>query len=260
LNVEELKELDAQTGLLDSLLILPPAVNRLGAAGRRQAADDALAAIGAIVEGLHPTAEIDSLTELIALNASVRPEKAARLYFNLAPKARLIKAIIQMLIGTSTAYFLIERLYFNAAPHPVTCDLGGKFLTPAPAPGAAAVKPEPLNLHQLCLPPAKDILFLIASGLAAAAVIELAYTLFTDGPDEALDPLLLGLSATILFQFASLDSFQVGQSVGLLLSSFALFVLFLVRALFIDDSTVARRSGFIAATRRSLGKLIGRRR
>ena len=39
----------------------------------------------------------------------------------------------------------------------------------------------------------------IAPALAVAAAIELAYTLFTPGPDEALEPLMLGLSSGILF-------------------------------------------------------------
>jgi len=38
-----------------------------------------------------------------------------------------------------------------------------------------------------------------AAGLAAAAAIELAYALYTPGPDEALDPLILGVSSTFLF-------------------------------------------------------------
>ena len=42
-------------------------------------------------------------------------------------------------------------------------------------------------------------------GLAAAAALELAYTLFTPGPDEALDPLMLGLSATILLKLAAIE-------------------------------------------------------
>jgi hypothetical protein len=44
-----------------------------------------------------------------------------------------------------------------------------------------------------------EIFSVTAAGLAAAAVIELAYALYTPGPDEALDPLILGVSSTFLF-------------------------------------------------------------
>jgi hypothetical protein len=37
-------------------------------------------------------------------------------------------------------------------------------------------------------PDDKLVLELIAKALALAAAVELAYTLFTDGPDEAIDP------------------------------------------------------------------------
>jgi hypothetical protein len=46
----------------------------------------------------------------------------------------------------------------------------------------------------------------IGIGLAAAAALELAYTLFTDGPDEALDPLMLGLASTLLLKLAGLTA------------------------------------------------------
>src|SRR4051794_18974532 len=53
-------------------------------------------------------------------------------------------------------------------------------------------------------------------GLAAAAALELSYTLFTDGPDEALDPLMLGLSSTLLLNVAGLSSPPTWSQAGVL--------------------------------------------
>jgi hypothetical protein len=44
-----------------------------------------------------------------------------------------------------------------------------------------------------------DVFAITAAGLAVAAAFELAYTLYTPGPDEALNPLLLGVSSAFLF-------------------------------------------------------------
>jgi hypothetical protein len=56
----------------------------------------------------------------------------------------------------------------------------------------------------------------IGIGLAAAAAIELAYTLFTDGPDEALDPLMLGLASTLLLKLSGLTGALSLSQVGAL--------------------------------------------
>jgi hypothetical protein len=75
----------------------------------------------------------------------------------------------------------------------------------------------------------------IGVGLAAAAVIELAYTLFTPGPDEALDPLMLALAATLLAQVASLEGTPtVGKVASLLLQGVLLAVLFAIRLMLVE--------------------------
>ncbi len=78
----------------------------------------------------------------------------------------------------------------------------------------------------------------IASALAVAAAIELAYTLFTPGPDEALEPLMLGLSAGILFLITenSNDKLSVAvQFSAVLLGVLALGALFIIRNRFLHD-------------------------
>jgi hypothetical protein len=67
----------------------------------------------------------------------------------------------------------------------------------------------------------------IGIALAAAAVVELAYTLFTPGPDEALDPLMLGLAAALLLLVGGLDSgVGVDRAAALLLLGVLLAGLF----------------------------------
>lgn len=70
----------------------------------------------------------------------------------------------------------------------------------------------------------------ISIGLAAAAALELAYTLFTPGPDEALDPLMLALSATLLLKLTQLASpVSMGEALALLLLGLLLAALFATR-------------------------------
>jgi hypothetical protein len=81
------------------------------------------------------------------------------------------------------------------------------------------------------------IVQLIAYALAIAAAIELAYTLFTPGPDEALDPLMLGLSSGILLLITNTDNNQssITQFSGVLIGVIALAALFLIRHYLLDD-------------------------
>lgn len=75
----------------------------------------------------------------------------------------------------------------------------------------------------------------IAAALAVSAAIELAYTLFTPGPDEAIDPLMLGLSSGLLIISAKLHERPVPLGVALLLGVVGLGVLFAIRHRFIND-------------------------
>lgn len=68
----------------------------------------------------------------------------------------------------------------------------------------------------------------IATALAISAAVELAFTLFTDGPDEALDPLMLGLSAALLLTLGKLK-LDWTSGLAVLLLVLALAVLFCIR-------------------------------
>jgi hypothetical protein len=78
-------------------------------------------------------------------------------------------------------------------------------------------------------PSATTSVKVIAYALAVAAAIELAYTLFTPGPDEALDPLMLGLSSGILLLITAGGVPVVAQFSGVLIGVVALAALFLIR-------------------------------
>ena len=85
--------------------------------------------------------------------------------------------------------------------------------------------------QQFCyfIPPANIAFQIIASALAAATVIELAYTLFTPGPDEALDPVLLAIASALLFQLGKVDTFHWQDGLTVLMYAIALGALFVVR-------------------------------
>jgi hypothetical protein len=82
------------------------------------------------------------------------------------------------------------------------------------------------------------VLAIIATTLAVAAALELAYTLFTPGPDEAIDPLMLGLSSILLYLISTLTSLTWTAGVSILLFAITLGLLFAIRKKFIDDSDV----------------------
>jgi len=114
-----------------------------------------------------------------------------------------------MLIGLWALYELGRQFYWSRA-HP-SCAPGGH--------------------HGFCygIPQSYDVLNLTGDALAAAAAVELVYTLFTKGPDEALDPLMLGLSAAALLSLGSVTGFKVSDGVTLILYSAALAILFIIK-------------------------------
>jgi hypothetical protein len=84
----------------------------------------------------------------------------------------------------------------------------------------------------------KHALVIISVSLAVAASLELAYTLFTPGPDEAVDPLILGISAVFLYLASGLGSLTWTGGVSVVLFAVTLGILLAVRQRFIDDDDV----------------------
>jgi hypothetical protein len=133
--------------------------------------------------------------------------RADHLYAWIAPRARLLKAVVQMLIGAFAVVDLGTQMW-------------NKHIWWRPG-----------------FPPADTSLGLIGSALAAATVVELAYTLFTDGPDEVLDPLMLGITTFVIIELGMPSAHITwGTGLGLLLSTIALGALFTIRQRFIEDT------------------------
>ena len=131
--------------------------------------------------------------------------KGGRLYAWIAPKAKPLKALIQMAI----AVLAVTRLgaYMWHGHH----WWGPRFTS-------------------------VDVsLELIGRALAAATVVELAYTLFTDGPDEVLDPLMLGISSFLIIELGRAH-ITWGTGLALLLTAITLGLLFAIRQRFIEDT------------------------
>jgi len=102
-------------------------------------------------------------------------------------------------------------------------------------------------------------LVVIAVSLAVAASLELAYTLFTPGPDEAIDPLMLGISAVFLYIVSKQDNLTWTAGISVVLFAVTLAVLFWIRQRFIDDSDVkkdqsARRASLESEVEEAMGK------
>lgn len=75
---------------------------------------------------------------------------------------------------------------------------------------------------------------LVARALAYSAGVDLAYMLFTPGPDEAIEPLILGLASAILFSISNISDIadlELAKEIGLYV--LILFFLFFMKALFI---------------------------
>jgi hypothetical protein len=64
--------------------------------------------------------------------------------------------------------------------------------------------------------------------------VELAYTLFTEGPEEAVEPVIMGLAAAMLLGFSKLSSIDVLAGIGAIAFVIALAGLFLIRHYFVQ--------------------------
>lgn len=134
------------------------------------------------------------------------------LYKWLRPWAYTVKILLQMLIGFGTALTLVVKLITAQFPTLLCCLTG------------AYAYIEFLRGHPLQI---------VGYALAASAGIELAYMLFTPGPDEAIEPLLLGFAAAILLVISveNVATYQIAVTVFVFTICVAL--LFWVRREFI---------------------------
>jgi hypothetical protein len=164
---------------------------------RRLARDSVGALVKGAASGLPGAAEVEPRKRSSPARTN-HSEREPDVYSAVEDHARNVKAVLQMIIGVVAV-----------------CVVGWHFLE------------VPIHsTHQ-----ATSLLIDgIGVGLAAAAVLELAYTLFTSGPDEALDPLMLAVAAALLIQLAGLDGTpSPGKASALLLQGLLLAALFATR-------------------------------
>ena len=141
---------------------------------------------------------------------SFRRAPGGSLYREARPWAHGAKVVLQMLVGIGAVVDIVWHVIHSVAHH-----TGPALLVPSPA----------------------GIIGVIAYALAVAAAIELAYTLFTPGPDEALDPLMLGLSSGVLLLITDTNKHYsvTAQYSGVLIGVIALAALFLIRRYLLHD-------------------------
>jgi hypothetical protein len=76
---------------------------------------------------------------------------------------------------------------------------------------------------------------LVGIALAYSSGFELAYTLFTAGPDEAVEPVIMGLAAAMLLGFSKLEKIDLLAGCGAVAFVLALAGLFIVRQRFLNS-------------------------
>jgi hypothetical protein len=149
-----------------------------------------------------------AVSHFLGFEVSEPPSLGAKIYAACQPHAYVVKIILQMLIGIGAVAGLGLALYFaQDGYHGIDTWKSAAELS----------------------------IGVITAALSAAGAVELAYTLYTPGPDEALDPLMLGLSAGILLVITRSDIPVGWQFLGVILGIFSLWALFRIRQRFIDS-------------------------
>lgn len=89
------------------------------------------------------------------------------------------------------------------------------------------------DLHLIKYILSTSVLALVSQAVMVSAAIELAYMLFTPGPDEAVDPLILCIAGTALLVMSDENSAKTDSmlydSIAVLLFAISLAILFYLR-------------------------------
>ena len=146
-------------------------------------------------------------------------QQPAAMYARYGPHAEKIKISLQMIVGVILTAFIIVYIIYRASYAIVL-----------------AIFPT-LHIPLLDVSP----LTIVGVALAISTAFELAYTLFTDGPDEAVNPVITGVAAGILLLISPNLAFSGAGAVALL--ALALVVLFILKAFFIENKEWIHRLG-----------------
>ena len=129
------------------------------------------------------------------------------------PRILRCKIVFQMAIGTTIALLLVIKALSHSAY------LHDFFELNLPVPAQLAWEHKTLEI--------------VAKGLAYSAGVDLAYMLFTPGPDEAFEPVVLALASGVIL-LASEEAIRWEQSVGALVLSIAIGVVWAVKKKLFD--------------------------
>ena len=153
-------------------------------------------------------------------------ETPANLYDFFAPHFFDLKVLLQMLIGIGIMILLLAKILYL-----FDVVILEKF-----------VKYKTLEI--------------VSRGLAYAAGIELGYMLFTPGPDEAIEPLILGLSSALILAISKIEELKLYQATSLIFFILGLGILFIIRRLFINkENNKEKKVGFLTRLLKCLQSL-----
>lgn len=145
-----------------------------------------------------------------------------RLYRRTGPYAHWIRTFFQMLTGAIVTALLIMKGFYLIGLFSVS---GSLLLV--------------MNMPTLQM---------VADALMFSAGFELAFMLFTPGPDEAIEPVILGLAAAVLIVVSD-ETVDWRDAVVAPLLSLSIAVLFIIR-----QRHVAQTSAFKAAAPQQRGR------
>lgn len=132
------------------------------------------------------------------------------LYEKFEEPARTAKIASQMVIGLVISIFLVLKLGFHVFQ--VSC---------------------PWSIVQFLID--NDVLKIVGIGLGFSAAVELAGMLFTDGPDEAVEPVIHGLASAILITVSHHGDVRWEAALFVLASGAIIGLLFYVRSQYLKE-------------------------
>lgn len=135
----------------------------------------------------------------------------------LEPFAKKIKTYLQYVIGTYLFIVIGIKAYYFIFPYRNEL-LNNEYCT--------------YIVHFILHTLNTKFLNIVSQSILVSAGIELAYMLFTPGPDEAIEPLLLGIAGTALLTISDDNSFfdsPLSDALVIFIYSVSLFILFFLR-------------------------------
>ncbi|BDD13033.1 hypothetical protein FUAX_54650 (plasmid) [Fulvitalea axinellae] len=118
--------------------------------------------------------------------------------YRFQPYAEAIKVFLQMLVGFAIVFLIFAELFYKMGVFEYTSQTFYLFNES----WIVKLVTDNSELEDLIKQP---MLTTVAIGLATATGIELAYMLFTPGPDEAIQPVTMGVAALILAEIGKPD-------------------------------------------------------